>query len=175
MNPTPVDADKFEWTEIKAHGHTDFGAACEELCKKMSREAFLASKVGYKKPIVILITDGAPWGGKSGEEKDKEMWKPYLEDLKKNGWFQHSLKFAIAVHEAKRDILEDFVGSPEGVYDIADADLSKMIQIIAIKSAEIGTQTMTFGSSEKTNGMNLDEKEQRQINEAIKIDMQEWV
>jgi len=138
MYPKPVAVEDFKWNQLDVHGWTDFGAACNELCKKMSRSEFMASKVGYKKPIVILITDGAP--------TDADIWPGALKALKENKWFKFAIKFALSVDEADEDVLREFIGMKgnEGIYPIGDdaEKLKKLIKIVTVTSSEIGSKSM---------------------------------
>jgi uncharacterized protein YegL len=167
MYSTPIDADQFNWKKLEVDGYTEFGAACNELCAKMSRSAFMHSKVGYKKPIVILITDGGP----------TDDWEKPLENLKNNRWFKFSLKFALGVVDADRDVLLKFVGSKEGVYELADSDkLKNLIKAIAITSAEIGSKSMPIdinvvgNASEEELNEQADEEVYKAVSEAVDAD-----
>ena len=165
MYTAPMDVATFEWNELDAFGYTDFGAACNELCKKMSRNEFMASKVGYKKPIVILITDGEP--------SDDGVWQGALKTLKENRWFKFAIKFALAVDEADKDVLKEFIGGKgdEGIYDIGEDTnkLKKLIQIITITSSEIGSRTMPIdiSTSAADAGVTADDKDAARTYKAV--------
>ena len=135
MYSEPQDIEDFTWNDIEPDGYTDFGAACNELCDKLSRKQYMSSQAGYRKPVIILLTDGEP--------TDDQVWPDALNRLKANKWFQLSIKIALAVDAADEDVLEKFVGSPEGVYRIDDTQkLKKLIKIVAVKSSEIGSKSM---------------------------------
>lgn len=135
MYSEPQDVENFTWNDLEPDGYTDFGAACNELCDKLSRKQFMNSLAGYKKPVIILMTDGEP--------TDDEVWPAALARLKQNRWFQLSIKIALAVDAADEDVLGKFVGSPEGVYKVDNPQkLKNIIKIVAVKSAEIGSRSM---------------------------------
>jgi len=161
MFSQPIKAEEFEWQEIEAEGWTDFGAACNELCKKMSRNEFMASKVGYKKPVVILITDGAP--------TDADVWPDALKRLKENKWFKSAIKIAFAVAEADEEILLDFVGTKEGVFTIENTDtLKRLIRIVAVTSSEIGKDSVPIDINvSDVEGETLDEAADKMTYQAI--------
>jgi len=170
LHPMPLDVDQFTWSPLEAEGWTDFGAACDELCSKMSRKAYMHSKVGYKKPIVILITDGEP----------SDEYEIPLENLWKNRWFKSSLKFALGVDEANMDVLHQFVRSKEGgVYDIQDhAKLKKLMKAIAITSAQIGSKSMDIDINASVNATEeeLDEKANANVYAAVDeaVESDDW-
>jgi len=102
--------EDFTWNDIETFGYTDFGAACNELCDKLSRKKFMNSQAGYKKPVIILLSDGEP--------TDDDVWPDALARLKSNKWYQLSIKIALAVDAADEDVLAKFVGTSEGVYKL---------------------------------------------------------
>jgi len=163
MYSEPKDVESFDWQELDVEGWTDFGAACNELCNKMSRSVYMNSNQGYKKPIVILITDGGP--------TDDGVWQPALAKLKTNRWFQFAFKFALAVDESvDRDVLEDFVGTSEAVFDIKDPEvLKRLITVIAVTSSEIGSRSMPIdvSSSAGAGGASADAKDTQRVNKAV--------
>jgi uncharacterized protein YegL len=130
----PVAVEQFNWSNIEADGWTDFGAACNELCDKLSRKEFLNSASGYAAPVVILLTDGEP--------TDSEVWPAALARLKANRWFQYAIKIALAVDDADRDVLIQFVGTPEGVFDVDPQKLKQLIKVVAITSSQIGSKSV---------------------------------
>jgi uncharacterized protein YegL len=159
MYSQPVDVNEFTWNELGVESYTSFASACNELCAKMSRNAFMGSKAGYKKPVVILITDGEP----TDEEKE---WRAALAKLKANRWFQFSIKVALAVDEADEDVLAEFVGSREGVFKIENTEmLKKLIKIVAVTSSEIGSKSMPIDVNIAAE--NRDDEAEKQAHQAI--------
>ncbi|MCL2054436.1 MAG: VWA domain-containing protein [Oscillospiraceae bacterium] len=127
----PQDVEDFEWYDIETNldydwdNYTsDFGAACDELYVKMSREAYMSSRKGYKIPIIILITAGKP----------TDNWQPSLAKLKKNRWFKAAFKIGLAVDDANENVIGEFVGTKKGkngkyerVYQPYDANKLKKL------------------------------------------------
>ena len=161
MYSEPQDIETFTWNDIEPDGYTDFGAACNELCDKLSRKEFMKSQSGYKKPVIILLTDGEP--------TDDEVWPDALKRLKTNRWFQLSIKIALAVDSADDDVLGNFVGSSEGVYRINDENpqkLKKIIKAVAVKSTEIGSRSMPIDIN--VTAENRDNAVEEAVHETIK-------
>ena len=158
MYDTLMAVDDFTWNDIDTFGYTDFGAACNELCDKLSRKQFMDSQAGYKKPVIILLSDGEP--------TDDEIWPGALDRLRANRWFQMSIKIALAVDSADDEVLARFVGSPEGVYRIDDTQkLKKIIKIVAVKSSEIGSRSMPIDVN--VTAENRDDAVEAMVHEAI--------
>ncbi|MCL2054426.1 MAG: VWA domain-containing protein [Oscillospiraceae bacterium] len=159
----PQDAEELAWVDVEADGWTDFGAACDELCSKMSRSAYMASKAGYKKPVVILLTDGEP----------TDNWEPKLAKLKQNRWFQVAFKIGLAVDDANEDVLGEFVGTKkgkngkyEGVYRIDDANkLKTAIKVVIVTSSEIGSRSMPIDIN--VADADLDDKQHKDLHDMI--------
>jgi len=120
----PVPVENFRWNNLKAAGAADFGAACKALNEKLSRKAggFLHKAAGCYCPYLFLYFDGEP-----GDD-----WQGGLALLKKNNWFRHAVKIAIAVgDEANRDVLKEFTGTPEAVLEtFTPSMLRKWIKFI---------------------------------------------
>jgi uncharacterized protein YegL len=157
-----IDVEDFTWNDIKTFGYTDFGAACNELNDKLSRKQFMNSQAGYKKPVIILLSDGEP--------TDDDVWPDALNRLKANKWFQLSIKIALAVDSADEEVLGRFVGSSEGVYKIDDTQmLKKLIKIVAVKSSEIGSKSMPIDVNIAAE--NRDDAVQAAVHQAIQNDI----
>ena len=161
----PMDVSLFDWTDLHTETVTNYGNAYRELCDKMSRGAFMKSDIGYKKPIVILMSDGGP--------TDPEDYPKELERLKSNMWFKKSTKIALAVLDADKDVLEEF--APEAVFEVTDVQqIKKMIKAIAITSAEIGSKSMPIDINTATG--DIDAEADKKVIEGIKdaIDDDIW-
>ncbi|MCS2404100.1 hypothetical protein NXY31_03745 [Bacteroides salyersiae] len=91
-------------------------------------------------PIIILLTDGAPTDNAQSE----------LDALKENKWFSYAIKIAIELPGAIHSSLVEFVGSEEGVIPTDTNKLKKLLQVIAINSAKIGSQSSTRGKANTT-------------------------
>ena len=85
----PIGIGDVIWNDLHTNGLTDLGAACVELDKKLSRNEFLESQTGAYAPVILLFSDGGP----------TDNWEKGLEQLKKNNWFKHAIKIAIAIGE----------------------------------------------------------------------------
>ena len=157
-----IDAENFTWNDIEPFGYTEFGAACNELSENLRRERFMKSKAGYKKPVIILMSDGQP--------TDDEVWPDALKRLKTNKWFQLSIKIALAVDSADEDVLGKFVGSPEGVYKIDETQkLKRLIKIVAVRSVEIGSRSMPIDVNVATE--DRDDAMEAAVHQAIHDDL----
>ena len=138
MHPSPVAADDFQWMPVSAGGMTEFGAACEELARKMSREFFLKAPSASVAPAIFLMSDGQP----------TDSYKIGLEKLWKNRWFQHAIKVAVAIgDDADTSVLEEFTGSSEAVLRVHTPEaLKKMIRFVSVTSSKVGSQSMAAGN-----------------------------
>ncbi len=129
----PISAEEFQWTYLNAGGCTDFGEACEELANKLSRNKFMAQASGSFQPIIFLMSDGDP----------TDNYEKGLAILKRNTWFQNSLKVAIAIgDDANQDVLREFTGSKELVITTHSPEaLSSWIRFTAVDSIKIGSKS----------------------------------
>ncbi len=139
MQPQGLEElDDFIYTRLKAGGMTHMGEALEELDSKLSRKGFLSSVTGYCMPIIIFMTDGYP----------NDEWEKALKHIEtENKWFQHSIKIGFAIGDtADEDIMSKIVGNPEAVIQTSDLELfRRMLKIVAVKSAMIGSQSHPIG------------------------------
>ena len=128
----PVSVEEFMWEDITAVGWTDFGAALNRLCEKLSRKEFLNSSTGYAAPVTILMSDGQP----------TDSWLAPLELLRQNNWFKVATRIAIAIgNDADKKVLEAFTGSPQAVLvSHTPEDLKKLIKIVTLTSSQIGSK-----------------------------------
>ena len=133
MYDQPISIESFQWSTLSAHGMTYLGDACRELNSKLSRKVWMnAPSLSYA-PVIILLSDGAP----------NDDWESGIEVLKKNSWFKHALKFAVAVgDDCDKNVLSFFTGDPEAVVQVNNGKaLAKMLRFITVKSSEIGSQS----------------------------------
>lgn len=131
-----VFMEDFFWNDLSAGGFTDLGSALKELNKKMSREEFLDSDVGYKVPVIIFMSDGEP----------TDTWEPELQKVNNsNKWFKASTKIAIAVgDDANTDVLKKVVGNSEAVIRVDDLEaLKKLIRVVSVTASMIGGKSKT--------------------------------
>lgn len=124
----PIGIGDVIWNDLHANGLTDLGAACTELDKKLSRNEFLESQTGAYAPVILLFSDGGP----------TDNWEKGLEQLKKNNWFKHAIKIAIAIGEdADKNVLATFTGTPESVIAVNDKHtLKALIRKVSVRASE---------------------------------------
>lgn len=137
VTPEPVLIEEFQrWENLRADGVTDLGEACEELCMKLSRNAFLRSPSLSYAPVIFLLTDGYP----------TDNYKKGFEMLKKNRWFKYGLKVALAIgSNVDLEVLHEFTDDEELVLQAYGAEmLKKLVREIAVTSSKIGSASMTL-------------------------------
>ena len=118
----PIGIGDVIWNDLHTNGLTDLGAACTELDKKLSRNEFLESQTGAYAPVILLFSDGGP----------TDNWEKGLEQLKKNNWFKHAIKIAIAIGEdADKSVLATFTGTPESVIFVRSVFALRSFRVIA--------------------------------------------
>ena len=127
ITPRPMDFDEFSWSDLCANDcASNFGEAFRMLNCKLDKNEFLEDKVGNLAPFLCLLSDGGPtddfYGG--------------LDELKKNRWFRHAIKIAIAIgDDADKQVLADFTEYPEFVLEVKTKEqLKKMIKFVYVKS-----------------------------------------
>ncbi|WP_010260754.1 vWA domain-containing protein [Treponema primitia] len=155
----PMPLDQFRWNDIKAAGVTDFGAACRELNDKLSTKAFMKDATGSFAPAIFLMSDGEP----------TDNWKDELTKLKTNNWFKSAIKAAIAIgHDANTDVLKEFTGSIESVFEIQNKHmLKRMIRFVSVTASRVASKSSNAGS------VDGDEAKQAELNAGIKEELQE--
>ncbi|MBO5817710.1 MAG: VWA domain-containing protein [Paludibacteraceae bacterium] len=141
MYGEPQSLNEFRWLDIRADGWTAMGEACLELNAKLSRKGFMKSASGSYAPVVILLSDGAPT-----DDFDKG-----IAALRENPWFKNSIRIAIAIgNDANYDVLKEFTGNPEAIYEAYNTDaLKHIIRIAAVTSSQIGSQSTSIGTTNK--------------------------
>ena len=130
------------WNDLHPSGRTDLGAACVELDKKLSRNEFLESQTGAYAPVILLFSDGGP----------TDNWENGLEQLKKNNWFKHAIKIAIAIGEdADKTVLATFTGTPESVIAVNDKHtLKALIRKVSVRASEFQSHSKQASDIETT-------------------------
>ena len=138
----PISIGDVIWNDLRANGLTDLGAACTELDKKLSRTEFLESQTGAYAPVILLFSDGGP----------TDNWEKGLEQLKKNNWFKHAIKIAIAIGEdADRNVLATFTGTPESVIAVNDKHtLKALIRKVSVRASEFQSHSKQASDVETT-------------------------
>lgn len=163
MYSKPESIETFKWKDVTADGMTSMGTAFQELSKKMSRQEFLQSAHLSFAPAVIMLSDGEP----------NDDFDGGLSTLKKNKWFQHSIKVAVAIGaDADRDKLAEFTGSTESVITVHNGDdLAKVLKFVSMTSSEIGSSSIGFDSDSNAPGITAEEAsnaKQDAVNQQIK-------
>ena len=138
----PIGIGDVIWNDLHANGLTDLGAACTELDKKLSRNEFLESQTGAYAPVILLFSDGGP----------TDNWEKGLEQLKKNNWFKHAIKIAIAIAEdADKTVLATFTGTPESVIAVNDKHtLKALIRKVSVRASEFQSHSKQASDIETT-------------------------
>lgn len=138
----PIGIGDVIWNDLHANGLTDLGAACTELDKKLSRNEFLESQTGAYAPVILLFSDGGP----------TDNWEKGLEQLKKNNWFKHAIKIAIAIGEdADKTVLATFTGTPESVIAVNDKHtLKALIRKVSVRASEFQSHSKQTSDVETT-------------------------
>lgn len=153
MYDSPQNAEQFQWRDVQAGGLTSMGAAFAKLEEKLHKETgFMKSATGSFAPVFIHLSDGEP----------TDDYASGLAKLKSNSWFRYGIKIAIAIgHDANKQILCDFTGTPEAVLTVHNKeDLKALIQFVTITSSKVG-------SSHNSNPDGNSDKQQ-ELNEKIK-------
>ena len=138
----PIGIGDVIWNDLHANGLTDLGAACTELDRKLSRNEFLESQTGAYAPVILLFSDGGP----------TDNWEKGLEQLKKNNWFKHAIKIAIAIGEdADKNVLATFTGTPESVIAVNDKHtLKALIRKVSVRASEFQSHSKQASDVETT-------------------------
>lgn len=145
LTPGLVSVENYgDWQTLKAGGVTDMGAACLELDKRLSRKdgGYMVTPSGSFAPVIYIMSDGIPV-----DDFDKG-----LEQLKQNKWFRASMKIALAIgSDADEKLLESFTGNCETVVTVHNKEeLTKMIKLMTVTSAAIGSRSRGIGEPNKT-------------------------
>lgn len=128
------ELEDFFWNDVAAGGITNLGMALDSLNEKMSRNVMLQSETGFKLPVFIFMSDGAP----------TDDWEKALNNINTNNkWFINGTKVAIAIGpNADRDALAKVVGNMEAVISVDDLDaLKSLIVVLSATASKIGTQS----------------------------------
>ena len=141
MYGEPQSLSDFRWLDIRADGWTAMGEACLELNAKLSKHGFMKSPSASYAPVVILLSDGAP----------TDDFHNGMVALSQNNWFKNAIRIAIAIgNDANYDVLREFTGNPEAIYEAYNTDaLKSIIRIAAVTSSQIGSQSSNTGEATK--------------------------
>ena len=133
LYPQPIEADKFQWNNLQADGLTSLGAALDELNGKLSKSQFMKEAAGSYAPVIILLSDGGP----------TDDFNAALERIKKNNWFKHAIKVAIAIgNDADKNVLAQFTGTSEAVFEVHNkAALRAIIKFVSVTSSQVNSKS----------------------------------
>lgn len=141
LTPGLISAESYgDWQSLKAGGVTDMGAACLELNQKLSRKGgYMITPSGTYAPIIFIMSDGIP----------VDDFEKGLSELKQNNWYKAAMKIALAIgSDADEEILEKFTGNRELVVTVHNKEqLTKMIKLLSVTSASIGSKSRGIGGS----------------------------
>ena len=160
MYDEPISVESFQWTHMSANGMTYLGDACRELNSKLSRAVWMGAPSLSYAPAIILMSDGAP----------NDDWENGIALLRKNKWFKHALKFAIAIgDDCDKSVLTMFTGDPEAVVQVNNGKaLAKMLKFITVSSSEIGSQSQgSAGEGEALTPEEADILKQDMLNQQV--------
>jgi uncharacterized protein YegL len=103
MTENFIPIEQFEWSPIKSDGGiTNLGESLHLLAQalKLQKDGGTMPEYGYP-PKLILITDGYP----------TDDWEKGLSQLMNEFWGSHSIRMAIGLEGADKEILKQFVGN----------------------------------------------------------------
>lgn len=162
MTSEPMLLEEYQnWKDLDADGVTDLGAALIELNNKMSRKSFLQSPSLSYAPVVFLVTDGCP----------TDNYKAGLEVIRKNNWFKHGIKIALALgNGVDMDVLEEFTGDSEFVVKAENIrQMRGLVQAISVTSSQIGSTSMPVGeSADELTEKDVEGSKQEEMRKAIR-------
>lgn len=129
----PIDSEGFLWNDLQAGGLTSLGAALNELNGKLSKTQFLQEAAGSYAPVIILLSDGGP----------TDDFAKGLENVKKNNWFKHAIKVAIAIgNDADKNVLTQFTGNSEAVIEVHNKSaLKAIIKFVSVTSSQVNSKS----------------------------------
>ena len=133
LYPQPIEAEKFQWNDLQADGLTALGGALDVLNSKLSKSQFMQEAAGSYAPVIILLSDGGP----------TDDFDAALERIKKNNWFKHAIKVAIAIgNDADKNVLAQFAGTSEAVFEVHNkAALRAIIKFVSVTSSQVNSKS----------------------------------
>ena len=141
LYPQPIDSADFRWNDLQVSGLTSLGLALNTLNEKLSKSQFLQEAAGSFAPVIILLSDGAP----------TDHYKDGLENIKKNNWFKHAIKIAIAIgNDADKNVLAEFTGNNEAVIEVHNRSaLKAIIRFVSVTSSQVSSQSSSVDDASK--------------------------
>ncbi len=118
--PTPIMEYNHEQI-VASQWVTYFSEAFKTLGEVMTSKAYMAHSGKIAEPYIMFMTDGFP--------TEDDIYQPALDELKENGWFKNSRRFAVLIGKdaidspVAREAVAGFVSDvKEGIIDAADAE-----------------------------------------------------
>lgn len=165
----PKKVDEFKWKDIRTEGGTNLSLTYSELAKFLCKKSSGGKMpdIGGVAPIIILMSDGMP---------TSFDWEDRLKELKKKGWFNVALKYALAIQidtQEAMDVLSKFTGNPETVLKVYTAEaLRQVIKVIAVTASKVKSKSNVVSGSAN---LNKEELAKQEINKGLEeINDIEW-
>ncbi len=138
IHPQPIPVGRFEWGPIHAKGWTPLAKALEMLEEFFHSRYLMDSPSGFAAPVVILLSDGRPCIKNGNERKRVDA---VYDRLKKNKWFQISIKTAVAIgDDADMDELAKIAGSEDYVFGAHDVEsMREIMRFILVETTMVRT------------------------------------
>lgn len=135
IGPDPINLAQLAWTDLKAKGWTETGAAVDMLAQSIRMENM--PKRGLP-PVMALVSDG---GNTDGKAYDKA-----IDRLNTEIWGNKAIRLSIGIGDKfNRQQLEKFTNHPEvGVLEAKNAvDLANYIRYATVNASIASSQTAT--------------------------------
>ena len=106
-----------------------------------AKTQFLQEAAGSFAPVIILLSDGEP----------TDEYKIGLENIKKNNWFKHAIKIAIAIgNDADKNVLTEFTGNSEAVIEVHNRSaLKAIIKFVSVTSSQVNSKSSGVDDASK--------------------------
>ena len=166
LYPQPIDSEQFRWNDLQAGGLTELGAALLELNGKLSKTQFMQEAAGSYAPVLILLSDGGP----------TDDFDSALEVIKKNAWFKHAIKIAIAIgNDADKNVLTQFTGNSESVIEVHNKSaLKAIIRFVSVTSSQVNSKSSSVEDASKQDKVNKKIKEYVDTENIEDVDQNEF-
>ena len=118
--PTPIL--EYNHSDIQCSDFVTFySEAFKALSSKLTRNEFMSHQGKIAAPYIMFMTDGKP--------TPDDPYKEALEELKQNGWFLHSQRFAVLIgddvindYDARKAVSNFVNDEREGIVSVSDAE-----------------------------------------------------
>lgn len=166
LYPQPIDSEQFRWNDLQAGGLTELGAALLELNGKLSKTQFMQEAAGSYAPVLILLSDGGP----------TDDFDSALEVIKKNAWFKHAIKIAIAIgNDADKNVLTQFTGNSEFVIQVHNkSTLKTTIRFLSVTSSQVNSKSSSVEDTSKQDELGRRIGEYTDTNNMEDVDQNEF-